>query len=173
MIAPPLRLHDCSLVLRRRRGSRHYRDGHREEVGKRAVEIAGIGHITERIAINVRPNMYTLMGAKEAAHVAYREAGISASDIDVAEVHDCFTINQILCTEALGLSKTAMGGRITWTEGSRGTTRSALTSPADSRQRDTPSGRPGPSMHALLFKQLVGEPIGWLPSGELLRSEPF
>ena len=38
------------------------------------------------------------------------EAGINIEDIDFAEVHDCFTINQILSVEALGLSKDGQGG---------------------------------------------------------------
>ncbi|MGZ3158708.1 MAG: thiolase C-terminal domain-containing protein, partial [Burkholderiaceae bacterium] len=109
MIAPPLRLHDCSLVT----------DGAAALVitqttnvsnKKRAVEIAGIGHSTERLAENVRPNMHELIAGKDAVAKAYKEAGIKAEDIGFAEVHDCFTINQILSTEALGLSKDGRGG---------------------------------------------------------------
>ena len=53
--------------------------------------------------------MYELMAGKDAAAKAYKEAGITAADIDIAEVHDCFTINQILSTEALGLSQPGNG----------------------------------------------------------------
>ena len=100
LIAAPLRLHDCSLVS----------DGAAAVIlsagdiasePEKTVRIAGIGHTTERLAISRRPNMHELMAGKKAAAKAYAEAGITAADLDLAEVHDCFTINQLLCTEAL------------------------------------------------------------------------
>src|ERR1035437_9855624 len=109
MIAPPLRLHDCSLVT----------DGAAALVitstanvtnRKRAAVIAGIGHSVERLPENVRPNMYELMAGKDATAKAYKEAGITAADVDLAEVHDCFTINQIMSTETLGFSADGRGG---------------------------------------------------------------
>jgi len=163
MIAPPLRLHDCSLVSDGAAAVVITATDTAKKSAKRAVEIAGIGHITERIAINVRPNMYTLMGAKEAAHVAYREAGISASDIDVAEVHDCFTINQILCTEALGLSKDGNGGKDYMDGRFTRDDKVCVNLSGGLKAKGHPVGATGASMHALLFKQLVGEPIGVAP----------
>ena len=95
------------------------------------MEIAGIGHSVERLPENVRPNMYDLMAGKDATAKAYKEAGITAADVDLAEVHDCFTINQIMSTEALGLlRRRPRPATTTWTAGSPGTTRSPSTSPA-------------------------------------------
>jgi len=159
MIAPPLRLHDCSLVT----------DGAAAVVitqtanvsnKKRAVEIAGIGHSAERLPENVRPNMYELMAGKDAAAKAYKEAGITAADIDIAEVHDCFTINQILSTEALGLSKDGRGGydyldgRFTRDD------KVAVNLSGGLKSKGHPVGATGASMHALVYKQLIGEAIG-------------
>ncbi len=95
MIAAPLRLHDCSLVTD---GAAALVITRTDNVSNkaRAVEIAGIGHSAERLPENVRPNMYELMAGKDAVAKAYKEAGITAADVDIAEVHDCFTINQIL-----------------------------------------------------------------------------
>ncbi len=159
MIAPPLRLHDCSLVT----------DGAAALVitqtanvpnKKRAVEIAGIGHSTERLAENVRPNMHELMAGKDAVAKAYKEAGIKAEDIGFAEVHDCFTINQILSTEALGLSKDGRGGfdyidgRFTRDD------KVAVNLSGGLKSKGHPVGATGASMHALAYKQIVGEAIG-------------
>ena len=159
MIAAPLRLHDCSLVT----------DGAAALVitatsavtnRKRAVEIAGIGHSTERLPENVRPNMHELMAGKDAAAKAFKEAGITAADIDLAEVHDCFTINQILSTEALGLSADGRGGydyldgRFTRDD------KVAINLSGGLKSKGHPVGATGASMHALIFKQLIGEPIG-------------
>ncbi len=159
MIAPPLRLHDCSLVT----------DGAAAVVvtqtanvsnRKRAVEIAGIGHSAERLPENVRPNMYELMAGKDAAAKAFKEAGITAADIDIAEVHDCFTINMILSTEALGLSKDGRAG-YDYIEG-RFTRddKVAINLSGGLKSKGHPVGATGASMHALVYKQLIGEAIG-------------
>ncbi|BDU71333.1 thiolase C-terminal domain-containing protein [Mesoterricola silvestris] len=159
MIAAPLRLHDCSLVT----------DGAAALVitqtanvsdRKRAVSIAGIGHSCERLAEGVRPNMYDLMAGKDAAAKAYGEAGIRPGDVDLAEVHDCFTINQILSTEALGFSTDGRGGydyldgRFTRED------RIAINLSGGLKSKGHPVGATGASMHALIYKQLIGEPIG-------------
>jgi acetyl-CoA C-acetyltransferase len=159
MIAPPLRLHDCSLVT----------DGAAAVVvtatanvadRSRAAEIAGIGHAEERLPENVRPNLYDLMAGKAAAAKAYAEAGITAAQIDLVEVHDCFTINQILSTEALGLADDGragydyLDGRFTRDD------RVAVNLSGGLKSKGHPVGATGVSMHALLYKQLIGEPIG-------------
>ena len=159
MVAAPLRLHDCSLVT----------DGAAALVltltanvpnRKRAVEIAGIGHSVERLAENVRPNMHELLAGKDAVAKAYKEAGITAADIDLAEVHDCFTINQILSTEALGLSADGRGGydyldgRFTRDD------KVAINLSGGLKSKGHPVGATGASMHALIYKQIIGEAIG-------------
>lgn len=159
MIAPPLRLHDCSLVTD---GAAALVVTQTSNVSnrKRAVEIAGIGHSAERLAENVRPNMHELMAGKDAAAKAFKEAGITAADIDIAEVHDCFTINQILSTEALGLSKDGragydyLEGRFTRDD------KVAINLSGGLKSKGHPVGATGASMHALVYKQLIGEAIG-------------
>jgi acetyl-CoA C-acetyltransferase len=159
MIAAPLRLHDCSLVTD---GAAALVITQTASVGNkaRAVEIAGIGHSVERLPENVRPNMYDLMAGKDAAAKAYKEAGITAADIDLVEVHDCFTINQILSTEALGLAKDGragydyLEGRFTRDD------RVAVNLSGGLKSKGHPVGATGASMHALIYKQLIGEPIG-------------
>jgi acetyl-CoA C-acetyltransferase len=159
VIAPPLRLHDCSLVS----------DGAAALVitstanvsdKRRAVEIAGIGHSVERLPENVRPNMHTLMAGQDAAAKAYKEAGITPGDIDLAEVHDCFTINQIMSIEALGLAEAGraghdyLNGRFTRDD------RVAVNLSGGLKAKGHPVGATGASMHTLIYKQLIGEPIG-------------
>jgi acetyl-CoA C-acetyltransferase len=159
MIAAPLRLHDCSLVSD---GAAALVITPTANVGNkaRAVEIAGIGHSVERLPENVRPNMHELIAGKDAAAKAYKEAGISASDIDIAEVHDCFTINQILSTEALGFSADGragydyLEGRFTRDD------RIAINLSGGLKSKGHPVGATGASMHTLIYKQLIGEAIG-------------
>ena len=159
MVAAPLRLHDCSLIS----------DGAAALVitptanvanRARAVEIAGIGHSAERLPENVRPNMHELMAGKNAAAKAFAEAGIRPGDIDLVELHDCFTINQIMSTEALGLSEDGragydyLEGRFTRDD------RPAINLSGGLKSKGHPVGATGASMHALVYKQLIGEAIG-------------
>ena len=163
MIAPPLRLHDCSLVTDGAAAVVLAPTDEAKMISSRVVEIAGIGLTTERLAENVRPNMYELIAGKVSITKSFKEAGITIDDVDFAEVHDCFTINQILSVEALGLSKDGQGG---WDF------MAGRYTPADDcpvnlsgglKSKGHPVGATGASMHALSYKQLVGEPIGLAP----------
>lgn len=164
MIAPPLRLHDCSLVTDGAAALVLSETNHAKTISKRVVEIAGIGHTVERMPISVRPNMYELMAAKVAVKQAFDEAGITIDDVDLAEVHDCFTINQILCTEALGLSEDGKGGFDYMNGKFTADDKCPVNISGGLKAKGHPVGATGASMHALIYKQLVGEPIGLAPS---------
>lgn len=164
MIAEPLRLHDCSLVTDGAAALVIVGPGHAALKKGRSVRIAGIGHANERLAISKRVNMHELFAAKEAARQAFAEAGITSKDIDIAEVHDCFTINQVLCTEALGLSADGRAGH-DYVEGRFGPTDTVSVNLSGGlKAKGHPVGATGVSMHALLYKQLVGEAIGQAPA---------
>lgn len=165
MIAAPLRLHDCSLVTDGAAALVIMRSEDAAARGGRSVKIAGIGHANEFMPISTRANMYELLAGKEAVRRAFAEAGIRAADIDIAEVHDCFTINQILCTEALGLSADGRAG-YDYMEGrfDREDPKCSVNLSGGLKAKGHPVGATGVSMHALLYKQLVGDPIGAAPS---------
>ena len=111
--------------------------------------------------------MYILEAAKAARDKAFAEAGITLGDVQLAEVHDCFTINQLLTTEALGLSEDGragydyMEGRFTREDVCPVNLSGGL------KAKGHPVGATGASMHALVYRQLVGDPIG-VPA----KSEP-
>ncbi len=78
--------------------------------GRPLVRIAGVGHATDRIALQSRADMTTLPATTLAAQRAFQMAGKSPKDVQVAEVHDCFTIAEIIVLEALGFCKPGEGG---------------------------------------------------------------
>lgn len=163
MIADPLRLHDCSLVTDGAAALVITSADYARSVSDRVVQVAGIGHVTERLPIKERTNMHEMLAGKEAKNRAFKEAGISIKDVDLAEVHDCFTINQLLCTEALGLSEDGKAGF----DYADGKFTKADDCPVNLsgglKSKGHPVGATGASMHALIYKQLVGEPIGSSP----------
>ncbi len=164
MIADPLRLHDCSLISDGAAAVILAPTQDARSISQRVVEIAGIGMTTERLPESVRPNMHELIAGKRAVEKSFEEAAISISDVDLAEVHDCFSINQILTTEALGLSA---DGRAGWDylDGRFGPDDCCPVNLSGGlKSKGHPVGATGCSMHALAYKQLVGEPIGMAPA---------
>jgi len=110
-VADPLRLLDCSPIT----------DGAaavvvcplemaRKLSKKPPVRVAASAHATDRIALHERDDMADLASTRHAAALAYKQAGIGPKDLSFCEVHDCFTIAEILVIEALGLTARGKGG---------------------------------------------------------------
>jgi acetyl-CoA C-acetyltransferase len=74
------------------------------------VKVIGSGHATDTIALHSRADMTAIRAASLAAERAYKMAGKTPRDIDLAEVHDCFTIAEIVVSEALGFFEPGQGG---------------------------------------------------------------
>ncbi len=163
MIIDPLRLHDCSLISDGAAALVLARSDIAKSMSARVVEIAGMGMATERLAENVRPNMHELIAGKVAVNRSFDEAGITISDVDFAEVHDCFTINQLLSTEALGLSEDGSAGWDFINGKFDPHSKCPVNLSGGLKAKGHPVGATGASMHALAYKQLVGEPIGARP----------
>lgn len=110
-VADPLTLLDCSpisdgaaaLILAPLDKAKEYTD--------KIVKIIGSGQASDSLALHGREDICTLKATVEAGKQAYKQAGIEPKDIDVAEVHDCFTIAEILAMEDLGFVKKGEGGK--------------------------------------------------------------
>jgi len=77
------------------------------------ILVAGTGQASDAISLHSRPSLTSLQAAIEAARTAYKMAGVKPNDIDLAEVHDCFTIAEIMAIEDLGFCKKGEGGKVT------------------------------------------------------------
>jgi len=75
------------------------------------VEVAGTGHAVSSLYED--GDLTKLSTTATAVQRAYAEAGISAEDVNVAEVHDCFTVTELMMIEALGLAAPGQGGALT------------------------------------------------------------
>jgi acetyl-CoA acetyltransferase len=78
----------------------------------RAVEIVGQAMVTDMESTFADGNSIKVVGydmSKEAADKAYEEAQVSAEDVDVVELHDCFSANELITYEALGLAEEGHG----------------------------------------------------------------
>ncbi len=112
MVADPLRILDCSPIT----------DGAAAAVlcpletarklsRKPVVKVLGSAQASGAIALHSRQDLSRLDSTEKAAEKAYRMAGKSPADLHVVEVHDCFTIAEIMVIEALGLVERGKGGQ--------------------------------------------------------------
>ncbi|MFX1446283.1 MAG: hypothetical protein ACFFHV_23050 [Promethearchaeota archaeon] len=102
IIASPLRLFDCSLIT----------DGAAcvflaaEDVAKNFTDtpiwITGTGQGSAALSLHDRNDLTSFIATKEAASQAYKMSGLGPKDIQICEVHDCFTIAEIVAMEDLG-----------------------------------------------------------------------
>ena len=77
-----------------------------------AVEIAGQSMVTDMTSTFDEGSCIKIVGydmSKEAANRAYEEAGVGPEDVDVIELHDCFSANELITYEALGLAEEGKG----------------------------------------------------------------
>jgi acetyl-CoA C-acetyltransferase len=75
------------------------------------VWLEGAGCASAPISVLRRPDMTTIPSAVTAAKEAYKQAKVKPKDIDIADVHDCFTIAEILAIEDIGFVKKGKGGK--------------------------------------------------------------
>jgi len=112
MISDPLRLYDCSPITD---GAAAVILASEEMVKKLGIEkpvwILGSGQASDTLALHHRKSFTEMAATKAAAKAAYEKAGLTHEKINVAEVHDCFSINEIIALEDLGFCKKGDGGK--------------------------------------------------------------
>lgn len=103
-VSSPFGLYDCSPISDGAAAAVLVSDTYAEETDlDPSVAITGSGQGTDQMALHDRETMTQTPAATAAAEMAYEDAGIGPEDVDVAEVHDCFTIAEVLALEAIGL----------------------------------------------------------------------
>jgi acetyl-CoA C-acetyltransferase len=80
-----------------------------KSLSKKPVWILGLGAASASVNMSGRDSFTGLAVARQASEQAYKMAGVTQKDIDVAEVHDCFTISEIVAYEDLGFAKAGEG----------------------------------------------------------------
>jgi acetyl-CoA C-acetyltransferase len=158
LIAQPLRLTDCSLIS----------DGaaaiilaspQRARSMRRQVAIRAMTQVNDFLPLS-RRDMLAFEGPRRAIHGALHQAGVTLGDLSFAEVHDCFTIAELLIYEAMGLAPRGEGHRALDEGIVRHGGRLPVNLSGGLKAKGHPVGATGVSMHALGFAQLTGKPIG-------------
>lgn len=156
-ISHPLRLFDCcptsdgaaAVILASKNVAKKYTDS--------PVYLEGFGQASDSLALHDRGSLTSMMASRVAAKKAYDIANLSPSEIDVAEVHDCFTIAEVIATEDLGFVDRGMGGKAAL-EGRTGLHGDIPVNPDGGlKAKGHPVGATGAGMVYEIFKQLRGE----------------
>jgi len=111
-VAEPLKLYDCSMITDGASCLILTRPDMAKKFTDTPVQIVGSGQASDTIGLYERETLTSLKAAKLAGQEAYKMAGVSPKDLDVAEVHDCFTIAEILAYEDLGFCDIGKGGKL-------------------------------------------------------------
>jgi acetyl-CoA C-acetyltransferase len=110
MVADPLRILDCSPITDGAAAAIICPAEMARKTNKPVVRVTGTGHATDTIALSSREDITWIEATYQAATKAYAMADKKPEDVDLIEVHDCFTIAEICVIEALGIVEKGKGG---------------------------------------------------------------
>ncbi len=165
-VAPPLKRTDCSLVSDGA-AALVITDAETAASMNKAIRFRAAVHVNDYLPLS-RRDATRFDGAARAWSQAFEQAGVGLDDLSFAEVHDCFTIAELLVYEAMGLAPHGAGARVVLegTSGPEG--RLPINRSGGLKAKGHPVGATGVSMHAITAMQLAGEAGAMqLPRAEL------
>ena len=121
------------------------------------VWVVGLGAATDTMTMAGRQVITGLVCAQDAAKQAYDMAGVGPGDIDVAEVHDCFTIAELMAYEDLGFAKPGEGPRLIGEKQTYAEGKIPVNVDGGLMSKGHPIGATGGSQIRTIVRQLRGE----------------
>ncbi len=109
-VAEPLTLYDCSLVSDGAASVVITALERARDLVAKPVVVRGIAQTSDRVALDQKQTITAFPAVKLAGEKAYKMAGCGPGDIEFAELHDCFTIAEIIALEDLGFVEKGQGG---------------------------------------------------------------
>jgi acetyl-CoA C-acetyltransferase len=154
-VAPPLKRTDCSLVSDGAAALILTDEETARTLGK-AVRFRAAVHVNDYLPLSRRdPTRFD--GGAEAWRRALDEAGVSLADLSFAEVHDCFTIAELIVYEAMGLTAPGQGARAALEGWTQKDGRLPVNRSGGLKAKGHPVGATGVSMHVIAAMQLTGQ----------------
>nr|MDO8133120.1 thiolase domain-containing protein [Candidatus Njordarchaeum guaymaensis] len=157
VIAWPLKLYDCSLITDGAAAVIMASASMARKISDAPIWITGLGCASEGEYFAAKPSYVGVTSAVEAGKQAFKMAKVEPKDIDVADVHDCFTIAEIMALEDLGFCKKGEGGKFVDEEQTYVGGKLPTNVDGGLKSKGHPIGATGVSMAAEIAKQLRGE----------------
>ncbi len=158
MISDPLTILDCSPITD---GAAAVivcpLDMAKDLTKNKPIKVLASTHATDTIALHSREDIAWLGAVAKAGELAYKQAGLSPSDIDLVEVHDCFTIAEVCTIEALGFFERGKGGASAESGESAIGGRIPVNASGGLKSKGHPVGATGIAQIVEVTKQLRGE----------------
>lgn len=154
MVADPLRVTDCSLVSD---GAAALVLTNRDMAASmpKAVGFRAARQVNDFLPLSAK-SMTRMEGPARAFCAAYEDAGITLDDVSFAEVHDCFTIAELMVMEAMGLADLGAAPALVADGATEASGRLPINRSGGLKAKGHPVGATGVSMHVLAARQLTG-----------------
>ena len=156
LVAWPLRLFDCSPISDGAAALLLVSAERAHEFSDKPIYITGTGQASDA-PLHDRADLTALPAARLAAQQAYEMAGVTAKDIRLAEVHDCFTIAEIVATEDLGFFAPGEGFKMAEDGVTARTGAKPINSSGGLKSKGHPVGASGVAQAFEIWKQMRGE----------------
>lgn len=157
IVADPLKTFDCCANADGASCIILARDDIARSVCQKPVWVAGLGAATDTMSISGRTMLTGLKCAQQAAKEAYAMARVTPADIDVAEVHDCFTIAELMAYEDLGFARPGKGVELIENKETYAEGRIPVNVDGGLLSKGHPIGATGGSQVRTIVRQLRGE----------------
>jgi len=168
MIADPLHILDCSPITDGAAAVIVCSADVARKLGKPYVRILGSGVGTDTLALAQREDMAAIKAATLAVNRALDMAGRKLSDVQFAEVHDCFTIAEIMVLESLGFFEAGTAGQATLDGVTALDGKLPINTSGGLKSKGHPVGATGVAQVVEVYKQLTGQAEG----ERQLKNEP-
>ncbi|MFX1261528.1 MAG: thiolase domain-containing protein [Promethearchaeota archaeon] len=156
-ICRPLNLYDCSLITDGAAGVVIAAEDRVKEFTDRPMWITGIGAGASAMMIQDRKSLTSIPGAKRASKAAFDMAGLKPDDINMAEVHDCFSIAELVAYEDIGFAEPGKGRELIENKDVYHDGRIPINCDGGLKSKGHPLGATGVSMTYEILKQMRGE----------------
>ena len=157
MVADPLHILDCSPITDGAACVILTTEENAKKLGQPYVKIIGSGLATDYFQLAQREDITTIKSATLAAERALKMANKKISDIKFAEVHDCFTIAEIMVAESLGLWKPGQAGPAMLAGETALDGKFPINSSGGLKSKGHPVGATGVAQVVEVYKQLTGQ----------------
>jgi len=155
MVADPLTLYDCCPTSDGASAVILVADHLAHQFTDTPIWVKGSGAGSDKLALHDRPSLTQLRATQLASQKAYSIANVQPKQIDLAEVHDCFTIAEVLATEDLGFAGRGEGGLFARNgQGRRNEGDVTINASGGLKSKGHPLGATGTGQAVEVFKQL-------------------
>jgi acetyl-CoA C-acetyltransferase len=156
-IAEPLNLYDCSLISDGAAAVVLCAADRARDFSSQPVKILAVAQASDYVALDEKPDITTFAAVRGAAQKAYKIAGLNPRDIQFAELHDCFTIAEIVAMEDLGFVERGSGGFFTAEGETRRDGAMPINASGGLKSKGHPVGATGVAQLCDLVQQIRGE----------------